>query len=86
MYVAWGVVPLPGDEHVATSPNLSHSILLPYTVTTVKRIRYDAMSVRASPRLSHAGREGTEVQNGGKGKQLGRRGVDEKPDVIEGVR
>jgi hypothetical protein len=53
MQVAWGVVPLPGDEYVATSPNLSHSILLPYTVTTVKRNRKQA-PVHPPPDLSAA--------------------------------
>jgi hypothetical protein len=38
MHMARGMVSLPRDKHVATPPNLSHQILLPYTVTLVKHI------------------------------------------------
>jgi len=54
MHVPRGMVPLPRDEHVAGSPNLSHLVPLPYTVTLVKCSRHEtspALRLAVEPRF-----------------------------------
>ena len=54
MHMARGVISLPGEEHKATTPDLRHTQMLPYTVTeATTRV---GSCLRDAPWLRHSGR------------------------------